>query len=270
MKRAILLFILLLALPGWAANDFISDPNCKAVWRFENGALTTDSKGTNTLTASVSPPTADTDNYHEGAASADFVRTSSQFFNCPDADLDAGFPLKGGTANKTLTICCWIKPDEYSASYNYAIWGKAANGISMETIGEIAVGASPKIGMTVAVDGGTVVSLTLGTITLVMDQWYHVAWWINGSARTYGIRLWDETAEQAADTSSTGLDPLCDANPFTIGREPVDSFAWRHFDGQIDELVVFNRVLTSAEIMQIREGKFGSSNVNNWWWRRRN
>jgi hypothetical protein len=30
------------------ANDFSADSNCKALWRFENGALTTDSKGGNT------------------------------------------------------------------------------------------------------------------------------------------------------------------------------------------------------------------------------
>lgn len=30
------------------ANNFTADPNCKALWRFENGALTVDSKGTNT------------------------------------------------------------------------------------------------------------------------------------------------------------------------------------------------------------------------------
>ena len=47
------------------ANDFSGDPSCKAVWRFENGALTADSKGANTLTA-VNGPTADTSLYKEG------------------------------------------------------------------------------------------------------------------------------------------------------------------------------------------------------------
>ena len=34
------------------ANDFSSDSNCVALWRFESGALTADSIGTNTLTNS--------------------------------------------------------------------------------------------------------------------------------------------------------------------------------------------------------------------------
>ena len=52
------------------ANDFTNDANCKALWNFDDGALTTDSKGTNTLTNSG--VTADTVDFKEGNASGDF------------------------------------------------------------------------------------------------------------------------------------------------------------------------------------------------------
>ena len=45
------------------ANDFSLDNNCLVLYRFENGALTTDSKDSATLVASSPSPTADTTHY---------------------------------------------------------------------------------------------------------------------------------------------------------------------------------------------------------------
>ena len=54
------------------ANDFSSDANCVALWRFEDGALGTDSIGTNDigLRGYTYQPVADTNVYKEGASSA--------------------------------------------------------------------------------------------------------------------------------------------------------------------------------------------------------
>jgi len=65
MKR--LLLVLILCAPAWSVNDFASDPNCKVVYRFEDGALTTDSQGSTTLT-NANSVVADTVNFAEGAA----------------------------------------------------------------------------------------------------------------------------------------------------------------------------------------------------------
>ena len=61
------------------ANDFSGDSNCVALWRFENGALTADSKGTNTLT-DVNTVGSDTVDYKEGSGCADFEATASERF----------------------------------------------------------------------------------------------------------------------------------------------------------------------------------------------
>ena len=90
------------------ANDFSADPNCVALWRFESGALTTDSKGSNTLTA-INTPTADTGDYKEGAASVSLVKSSSQYFSIADASLPTDFPCKNGGTGKIFSICAWFK-----------------------------------------------------------------------------------------------------------------------------------------------------------------
>ena len=61
------------------ANDFSSDTDCKALWNFENGALTTDSKGGNTLSIGGNTPSADTVNYKQGAASCDFDSSNDEY-----------------------------------------------------------------------------------------------------------------------------------------------------------------------------------------------
>ena len=54
-------------LPVQAGNDFSGDGNAVALWSVDNGALTTDSKGTNTLTDNNTVGTSIGD-YQEGNA----------------------------------------------------------------------------------------------------------------------------------------------------------------------------------------------------------
>jgi hypothetical protein len=85
------------------ANDFSAEDSVKALWRFESGALGTDSKGTNTLTPQNSP-TEDTADYKEGACSVSLLNTSSQYLLITDANLNAGFPFKSGDTTKLMSM----------------------------------------------------------------------------------------------------------------------------------------------------------------------
>src|SRR3990172_20161 len=97
------------------ANNFSTDTNCIALYRFESGALTTDSKGTNTLTSSGSP-IANTSDYKEGAASVDLETSTSDFYYINDANLDPQFPLRNGDTNKKISIAGWFKPESLPAT----------------------------------------------------------------------------------------------------------------------------------------------------------
>ena len=90
------------------ANDFSGDPNCVALWRFENGALIADSIGSNTLT-DVNTVGTDTSDFKEGAACADFERSSLEYFYINDANLDSDYPFKSGDTNKKISFCEWFK-----------------------------------------------------------------------------------------------------------------------------------------------------------------
>ena len=88
------------------ANDFSGDSSCKALWRFESGALTTDSKSTNTLTNNGGIE--ETTNHMEGSCAVAIASGSSQYLNIPNANLVSGFPLKSddttsGEASVTMS-----------------------------------------------------------------------------------------------------------------------------------------------------------------------
>jgi hypothetical protein len=74
---------------------------------------------------------------------------------------------------------------------------------------------------------------------LALDQWYHVTGTFDGSV----IRLYVDGAE--VDTTATGGSIVQSSSPLRIGT--VKS-AGDFFDGLIDEVRVYDRVLTPTEI----------------------
>ena len=108
-----ILVVLFSSVSSFAANDFSSCTATKAVWSVDNGALTTDSKGTNTLTDNNTVQT-DTVNFKEGDAAADLELGNGEYFNITDANLDSGFPLKSGETNDDFTVCLWVKLESVS------------------------------------------------------------------------------------------------------------------------------------------------------------
>jgi hypothetical protein len=237
--------------------NFAGDANCVARYRFQADALTADSKGTNEPLLSPTEdqtPTANPFDYREFSASAHFDRSLSQFFSLADAYLDAGFPGKSGTTNKTLSITCWIKLESLNASctfvnkaggYSSCFWLRVNDATLQWLIGDGAMGWE---------------TYSFGTV-LQTDRWYHVGVTYRDDTKAWRIRVWDDTAQAllAADATGTGTYNIgTPANtPFYIGS--AAGFASHCFDGWIDEVVIFNDILTPTEIDTIRAGGSSSS-----------
>ena len=275
MKKYLSLAILLLLFPlvaySWAGvifmsgrspsatsgNDFSSDDNCVALWRFESGALITDSKGGNTLTdhGTVSESTVD---YKEGACSADFISGNSEYFSITDTDLDAGFPFRAGdgTPNDDISLCFWIKPDVLGD--NDYIFSKYDVGLNKRTF--VAVIFSSEIQVNIGWNGGNDGATYLFGTNLSTGKWYHVGiTFQNGSSDTSSlrIRIWDYDAGAllSADytTSAAKTINIEDAVLCIADRE---GDADKLYDGHVDELVVFKDILSVDEIDKIRSGTY--------------
>src|SRR5205085_2343591 len=66
----------------------------------------------------------------------------------------------------------------------------------------------------------------------------------------------------AAESSSSGVTNVNGANPFVVGASPCASA----YTGAIDEIHIFNRALTQAEVQSIyNAGSAGLTTLVGWW-----
>lgn len=234
------------------ANDFTTDANCVALWRFESGALTTDDIGTNTLTNNGAAE--DTTNYMEGECCADFERGDVAYLYIEEGDLDAGYPLKTGDTAMVISLAFWALPEsDPTSSYRHVIY---SNWNDLECKGfEVGIFASggPKLYVSMGYLGS---SETWFPATLSAGTKYHVGVAFDGVNKTCLIRVWDDTAETATSythTFSNGL--VLGGYDLVIGNSArkISSHA---YDGLVDELVVFNALRTATAFDMMRAADY--------------
>lgn len=228
------------------ANDFSGDSNCVALWRFESGALTTDSKGSNTLTDNNTVQE-DTSNQKEGSCCADCEADNVEYFSITDGNLDSGFPLKSGDSNKKISICAWLKIE--SIVSNHFIYTKYSSGnYSIR----ITLFSNSKIQLRIGYNGGaSSEDLYYADPGMVTGRWFHIAATFDDTDKSWKFIIWDDTASsKILDTSGTAT------NNINVGSADVE--IGHGFDGLIDEMVVFKDILSTAEIDQIRGGTYSA------------
>lgn len=84
-----------------------------------------------------------------------------------------------------------------------------------------------------------------------IDQWYHVVTTYDGSGSSSGINMYVDGVKQSQTNSfdNLGGGSTLSADPFTIGAR--ESGTSRQFNGRIDEVRVYNRVLSDSEVHQL-------------------
>jgi hypothetical protein len=239
-------------------NDFSNDSYCKALWRFESGALGTDSKGGNTLTPTNSP-SEDTTNEIEGSCCVDLANTNDEYLVIANASLDSGFPCQTGDSDRLITVTAWIRSKGYlgwqmilgSATYTYA---------SREGIG-LGVNSSKGLYLHYGHDGGTGSDHDLGK-TLTDDVWYHVALKVDGVNRTWAVRIWGEDKTLHTDNGNTAAYDmeLISTADWCIGKFEEYNTQYT-FHGKVDEVAVFDRLLSDEHIDDIRKGVYDYSSA---------
>ncbi len=242
-------------------NDFTSDPHCVALWRFETGQLTVDSIGSNTLEI-VETVTADTTEYKEGDSSVD---TRLGYLRMDDADLDPGFPLKSGVATPEFSVAFWMKARSGSTQVTGAVmFAKGAEtGPYTYSFGvgllEPAGAGTGLMVLSVGNNDGT--GLHMYNVGLPRpierNRWYHVAATYEQTSATAGV-LNLYVYDPSDDTVMTATVPSVKVPVFN-GPLAIGMFRWHtsRYNGLLDEMVVFDDVLTAAEVNQIRQGSYG-------------
>ena len=235
------------------ANDFTGDSSCVALYRFEDGALAADSKGTNTLTA-VNTPTVNTTDKKEGSGSTALVYASHQFYKITDANLNVGFPLKSGDATQQGTICFYCKPASYASnSTPQTLIGFPGYSPGSQKFFAVLAGSGTNnlILYWGYASGASFYTYDTG-IQLGIGAWWHIAIRIDGVNTVLNVRAWkysDNTQKTYAVTPASVLS--VPATEFRIGGTIQSDTAYS-FDGLMDECVVFNCLKLDGEIDSIR------------------
>jgi hypothetical protein len=155
-----------------------------------------------------------------------------------------------------MTVMAWIKPASAGGGGGGRIVDKDNNNggwfLKMNNATSVQF-AADQFGATGTVQGK---AATLNsTNSIVLNQWQHVAAAWDGTTNAQGIHIYVNGVQSDDRTSAVNGagTPQTDAGtPFTIGNRPVDNA--RNFNGSIDEVRVYNRVLTQAEIQALVAG----------------
>jgi len=231
------------------ANDFSGDGNCVALYKFESGAFVTDSAGSNDLTNSNTVQE-DSIYYKEGSQSAYFSDANDEKFFITDANLDSGFPLKSGETNRSFSICFWVRPTD--DTFNHGVIGKHEF-----NEGGFYLYIPNTLTPTLRIYGSASWGQYSHASALTLEQWYHIGITYDYSDDSYRIRIWDDTAGSILGSDKTGTAATTEVtnNTFYVGMAE----GTRELDGNLDEVVVFNDVLSTDEIDQIRAGTYGAA-----------
>ncbi len=241
--------------PPVTGNNFASDPNCVALWRFESGKLTTDSVGTNTLqnhgvTASIS-------DLMEGTSSGSFSASDKDYCWIANSSLSAKFPFSRTTAPKTISVAFWMKLKSLpAAGLVFDPFSKVDEGHNSNSFTTMIDGYG-HLGFYIGTANGTSYEDAWTKEQVAVGKWYHVAVTYRDSDKSYRINAWDAQAA-AVLTDKTGNTvnniSLTSSDVYIGQREGLP--ANRYFDGLLDEMVVFNDVLGPNDLAQIRGGTY--------------
>jgi len=224
--------------------------------------LLVDSIGSNTLGTSGTVDVNITD-FREGGTSGD---TQYGYFRIDDADLDPGFPLKGGVTTSQFSVAFWMKARTGSTQVTGAgLFTKGAEKTSPYThsfaIGlyESGGAGTGAIVLNVGTSDGTNQYKYLAGLDryIQREQWYHLAvTYQETSATTQTLKLY--VYDPSDDTVTTWTKDSAKI-PVFDGPLALGTIIWHtsRFDGLLDEVVVFKDVLTATEVNQIRQGTYG-------------
>jgi hypothetical protein len=145
----------------------------------------------------------------------------------------------------TLTIAAWISSRSFPPSVDQRFVSKAIDTSEPGhywMVGLIDVSGQKRLRFRLKA-GGTTSTLVASSGELPIDTWYHVAATYDGVA----MRLYLNGAEVGV-LPKTGTIDQNPAVPVSIGRHPDAS---NHMSGAIDDVRIYDRALTAAEIASI-------------------
>ena len=219
-------------------------PQLLHLWRFDDGAgdVAVDSAGSN-------------DGVITNATwASDAERASYLSFNGLNSSVNPSVTMAVPTADNGETWACWVLDPSTSENANDIIMGN--RGVGNADFGKII--PSPDTGGRLGYRNDVLegYDFNTGNATIVRDVWTHVAFVRDGSNATFyvnGVLVNDTPYVLSIDNAS--------ALPFFMGGEPGLGDG-EHFEGGIDEVVLYNYALTASQVLELKNGNIPGADVS--------
>ena len=215
-------------MPELFTTPFFNDANLISYWRMEGNS--NDSKGTNNGTDTAITYSKANGKFGQGAG---FNGTSSKIVIPDSANL---------SALNSFTVVAWVNPTGLTAADQYQIVTRDAGSPNREWQFCITPDASHVNTMrVVAFSSPTTFSVVYSNTSLSNSSWQHAAFTYNGSNVIFylnGLADGNPACSQIITNTASTTD---------IGDQNGSGF----FKGNIDDVAIFNRVLTATEIFQL-------------------
>lgn len=238
------------------ANDFTQDPNCVAVWKFNDEVdAGIDSLGYNSFTDYTtfgsSPRVRDTSILKEGESSL-YISSVTYGPRINNENLNSNFPLKSTSIGSDFSFSIWFRFGVVDR-FRY-IWSKYYRSTYSGTIA-VYVNADNSITVEKKYNDSVAGELfTIPSISVAADTWYHITVAYDYSEKTLYVYLIDTSGNiLASHTVVQNEDIKGSTRQFRLGGTGGTS---GDRDVWYDEFVAFNRVISEAEAVLIARGQF--------------
>ncbi|MGE0267765.1 MAG: LamG-like jellyroll fold domain-containing protein [Candidatus Omnitrophota bacterium] len=147
-----------------------------------------------------------------------------------------------------LTFAVWINPQTLGEGSNGRIIGKYNGTTQFRPDFRV----NDNNSLLFRHDGSTTLERTTANNTITLNQWQHVAVTWDGGIAFSGVHIYVNGVEQTYSSSANGAG-LNDGSAFNYYIGNVDTLD-RTFDGHMDDIRIYNRVLSGAEILSLANG----------------
>jgi hypothetical protein len=211
-----------------------NDANLKGLWLLNNDA--TDYTGNNDLTNN-NTVTFDAGDKMEGTHSADFESGSSQSLSIADGS-QTGLDVTGD-----LSICLWVKPESTPGTDRTFVSKYVLTGDQRQYVFQVL--STGEIDCVLSPDGTSGITRATGASTLGTGTWKHIAVVYNGTdIRLYINGVLDSNGASNPKAYTGGI--FNGSGTFRIGA--FGNTPSEFYDGLMDEVAIFDRELTAAEV----------------------
>jgi hypothetical protein len=235
-------------------KPWLTDSSCKAIWLFEDPEnIGLNVNGFSNLEWSLtSAPSLNYTDFKQGSCSLQIDALDQPMF-CQSANLAIDFPFYSASSPESkLTAFGWFKPSH--GSYAGLFGGNTFGMYTEDTTNNLYIYLNSYKYAAPPLSGITVTTILTG-VSLDPGTWYHVAMTYDNSNLTWSSRIFNDST--GITTARTGL-----ANGTVTGGFGYAFYMgacydyYNHyvnsFQGLIDKVMVFDRVLSDVEIDSFR------------------